>query len=208
MQAAQTSSIFLVSRLCHHTLEKADEDQTATAVAFSQRAGPRLSPPFCLTRNGSRAAGTRIATSTTIDSFVSAVYQVAWNFVCLFVLVSSDLPAASYLLHARTNEDEEAALSQLLTKPSAKTTGNKGNLSHYLCRYAYGQLSPPIGVALPGISSSDTTKLCVTCRLYTKCGQSDAPPEGSVCTTTRDGCNGASQRSIFIIGSFVLSGGI
>ena len=35
MQAAQTSSIFLVSRLCHHTLEKADEDQTATAVAFS-----------------------------------------------------------------------------------------------------------------------------------------------------------------------------
>lgn len=38
MQAAQTSSIFLVSRLCHHTLEKADEDQTATAVAFSEPA--------------------------------------------------------------------------------------------------------------------------------------------------------------------------
>ena len=46
MQAAQTSSIFLVSRLCHHTLEKADEDQTATAVHSASEPSPQPSILF------------------------------------------------------------------------------------------------------------------------------------------------------------------
>lgn len=207
MQAAQTSSIFLVSRFA-----------AGCATTHSKRRTKIRLPPLAVKPSPQPSI---LFDSQWIKSRWDA-HCYHDRFICLGCLPSSvefcvsPCSRTSYLLIYPTpprriysteerHEDEEAALSQLLTKPSAKTTGNKGNLSHYLCRYAYGQLSPPIGVALPGISSSDTTKLCVTCRLCTKCGQSDAPPEGSVCTTTRDGCNSASQRSIFIIASFDLS---